>query len=71
MEKGANTSLKDKYGNDVLFKAVNTLNLDLINLIVEAGANPFIGDNPENYSAYNSARDIEADEVINYFDSLK
>ncbi|MBW3521183.1 MULTISPECIES: ankyrin repeat domain-containing protein [Chryseobacterium] len=71
LEKGANVNLKDKYGNDALFKAVDTLNLDLIKLLIEAGSNPFIGNNPENYSAYDSAKDIVADEVVRYFDSLK
>lgn len=71
LESGADVNLKDKYGNDALFKAVDTLNLDLIKLLIEADASPFIGDNPENYSAYDSAKDIGADDVVRYFDSLK
>ena len=54
-----------------LFKAVDTENIILIKLLVDAGANPFVGDNSEQYSAYDSAKDIESDEVVAYFDTIR
>lgn len=71
IDNGADVNLQDGYGNDALFKAVDTRNLNIIKLIVHNGANPFVGNNPENYSSYDSAKDIEADDVIDYFDSIR
>lgn len=71
IDNGADVNLQNGYGNDALFKAVNTRNLDIIKRIVNNGANPFVGNNPENYSSYDSAKDIEADEIVDYFDSIR
>lgn len=73
IEKGANVNLKDKHGNDALWKAVFNYNFEIVRLLVEAGADPFKADNPENYSNYDSAKDLmpATEEIIKYFDSLK
>ena len=67
LEANADITLRDKYGQDALFKAVHVRNLELIELLVHAGADPFAGE----YSAYDSAKDMNAKKVIAYFDSIR
>ncbi|WP_430406430.1 ankyrin repeat domain-containing protein [Fluviicola sp.] len=71
LENGADVNLQDGYGNDALFKAVFTRNLNIVKRIVNNGANPFVGNNPENYSSYDSAKDLEDEEIVDYFDSIR
>jgi len=71
IEKGADINAQDRYGNTALFKAIDTFDLEVVKVLVEAGADPFQADNLQNYSCYDSASDIEADEIVAYFDTLK
>lgn len=71
MKYNPDLAAKDKHGKDALYLAVNTGDLDIIKELVEAGSDPFGTEQPERYSAYTSAKDMGAIEVIQYFESLR
>lgn len=73
LENGADVNLKDRHGNDALWKAIINYNFEIVKLLVESGADPFKADNPENYSDYDCAKDLMpvTEEIIKYFNSLK
>ena len=52
--------------------AVGTDNPEPVKLITELGkANPFVGDNRQNYSSYNLSVDANFDNIVVYFDSIR
>lgn len=71
LEQNVDIDYTDRYGNNALMKAVNTFDLDIVKLIVEAGGDPFTSKNKVNYSAYNAAVDMGASEIVKYFEELK
>ncbi len=71
LKNGADINKVDKFGNTAIMKAVNTFDLELVKLLVNEGAKPFEGQNKQNYSAYDAAKDMGMEEIVKYFDSIK
>lgn len=71
LENGADVHRKNKNNNaTALWKAVIAWNMEATQLLVNAGANPFVVIAAEK-SIYDAVKDIDMQEYVTYFDSVR
>lgn len=71
LDNAADVHQKNGRHLDALWYATGGFDLGIVRMLVEAGADPFRREPPHNYSAYDSAVDMEGTEMVAYFDNLR